>query len=72
MILRIKGASRDYYMNDLIKSVPEYEDILADINVALDYIRDELQDIARLIDPPNSTRLKDVIDGICQLILLTE
>ena len=77
MELPIRSTNKE----DYIKSVTdeecpvykEYEDLLADMQKALEEIRDNMQYIENsILDVDLAESCKDCIDGICQLILLTE
>lgn len=77
MQLPIQSTDKLDYVQALIDEddpvYNQYEDLLADMGRALEKIRDELQYIEnRTMDVEASKDIKECIDGVCQLILLTE
>jgi hypothetical protein len=77
MDLPIRSTNKSDYIAAVIDEEDpvynQYEDMLADIGKALEEIRDNVQYIENsVLNKDDAEMCKNVVDGICQLILLTE
>lgn len=77
MELPIKSTNKEEYVTAVIDEddpvYNQYEELLADMQRGLEKIRDELHYVEQnLAEKELADDVQDCIDGVCQLILLTE